>query len=295
MRARLGEVPNRPHQSRRRSRRLDQGRPGVAPQGLAADHQSHSAARRPSDRPIALLRERRVASLAPPRRSSPTRRGERLRLRRQQFPLPARRGRTGEDRDRLGSEHDPLCLLGSVYRVDQNPARRLPARPEAARPSDRGGALPRPLPRGRSPPPSPGARPRGRPRRALQARQGSARRNPLREGPLEGRDLRRLGQAAREARVPLPRPRLAIRRHEPRTRLPFPRSSRRPRPGRNHRWRPLRRPDLPPFRLRRRRARRQRSQTPRHRRRATGDRRDQPWPTENPRTLRRPGRRLRRA
>ena len=179
---------------------------------------------------VAVLRQHRGAALAAARRPSAPRGGQRLRLRRQQLPLRARRGRARQAGRSTGTATSQI-LAFSADRPDApaRGARRLAARTWRgttlrAEAAQLAGAVP-----GRRRPPAragrrarddrPGAARRRRPRAALAAGRGAQARP---EGIFVG--TRPGAGAAGDA---LPRPGVAVRRHAPRAGVPVPAGARR--------------------------------------------------------------------
>ena len=107
----LDQVAGGAHQGGSGRRGPDQGGAGASSQGVAADDQGQPAHRAAGLGQLSLLSEHREQALAAPPRPSPPGRGQRLRLRGQQFPLPARGSRARAGRDRLGGRRPDPGLL----------------------------------------------------------------------------------------------------------------------------------------------------------------------------------------
>jgi hypothetical protein len=98
-RAGFGEEPDRSHQVRRRHRRPDQGRQGAAPSRAAADRAGHAAQRCLACRQQSVPAQPQALALAAAGHGC-ARRGQRLRLRRHQFPRSAVGVSGAPERDR---------------------------------------------------------------------------------------------------------------------------------------------------------------------------------------------------
>ena len=103
MRARHGQVDDRPHDPRRRRRRADQDGARAAPPGAAADAELRAAQPGARARAHAVLHQHRDAPLDPRRRRAAAGRRQRLRVRRHQRPRRAR----GVGRAQPSAEHAP--------------------------------------------------------------------------------------------------------------------------------------------------------------------------------------------
>ena len=229
-----------------------------------------------------------AAPVAAACRSSSTRRGQRLRLRRQQFPLRARGGQPHAGRDRLGRRRADRHAVGRSARGVARGPRRLAHRPGVGRVPYRGGPFAGELPGRPGLPALGGGGARGdRPDTAAGEGPRAVRGGPQQHG--RG-NLRRQGARDRPPGDALSRPGGAVHGHAPRPGMPVPDGARRP--GRVRRRAARRRPtagrpDLSASRVRRRGADAAGGGAAVDRGRAAGDRRGLSRGPRRPRPLRR--------
>ena len=131
LRARLGEVDDRPHDAGRRHRRPDQGRARAAPQGAAADARTARSRTRARTRADAVLPQHRDAAVDPRRRRAAPRRRQRVRLRRHQRP----RGARGVRRRARPRDHRAAVGQRGVHPRGATRRRRSPSRAQPGSPS----------------------------------------------------------------------------------------------------------------------------------------------------------------